>query len=573
MKHFVTAMVILFCISRAFAQDALNIQVENKKSGSVVGSLALVSGTSYYLNVFEAKVKKENTPTSGGFYSSAVGVDFLTKESEFKTLNWTGYTRTDVWSTDGKVGTTELKNADWQKSRFKVELQLVGKNGSVGSPVVYDWLSYSKREVTAKYTAEGCVTPKDSTTGTKWKSEAKLKFESPATKTPATFTNAGDTLVVTLKDTTNAVIAAYKYSITWADPKTFGINITSVTTNPSNGTFFNPTEKFTTTIVLKNDNGDTLKLTQGATNMVEKVNVWISGPKQAYRLIPAYRDIKLVDAYAAKTVTGFDAAKGTYEITLHDSMQLTPGTYTLLVRAKRKGYGPELEKYFLKDFQVKQAQSTTNASEPWASAACARCHTALNKHNATEYKQCIVCHNNSLTGKEMLKFAHNIHGKKNIRVCSTCHANSAGNDNASTLACKTCHDGSVSPVFPASHASFTDAVCGGCHGSGALSPDQAHAKLTSVGDDLLPAETSLQQNYPNPFNPGTIISFTLGKEQVVSIEIFNMLGERIDVLKVGSLPAGRHAVAWNATRFASGVYLCTLRAGSTTQTRKMLLMR
>jgi subtilisin family serine protease len=103
---------------------------------------------------------------------------------------------------------------------------------------------------------------------------------------------------------------------------------------------------------------------------------------------------------------------------------------------------------------------------------------------------------------------------------------------------------------------------------------------TDVDDPVgsLPVAFSLSQNYPNPFNPTTAINFTLPSAQDVSLVIYNLLGQRVKLLRTGRLPAGQHTVAWNATdesgrQVASGVYFYRLTAGENSLRRKMLLLR
>ncbi len=89
----------------------------------------------------------------------------------------------------------------------------------------------------------------------------------------------------------------------------------------------------------------------------------------------------------------------------------------------------------------------------------------------------------------------------------------------------------------------------------------------------LPANIFLEQNYPNPFNPKTTIQFTIPKSQFVSMEVYNLLGQKVATLKDEYLNAGMHTVEWNATGLASGVYLYRLQAGNYTETKKLILLR
>ena len=83
----------------------------------------------------------------------------------------------------------------------------------------------------------------------------------------------------------------------------------------------------------------------------------------------------------------------------------------------------------------------------------------------------------------------------------------------------------------------------------------------------------ITQNYPNPFNPETEFSFGLPKEEFVTIEIFNSLGQKVSVLLNENKTAGIHTVKFNGNKFASGVYIYKINAGSYTETKKMLLIK
>ncbi len=89
----------------------------------------------------------------------------------------------------------------------------------------------------------------------------------------------------------------------------------------------------------------------------------------------------------------------------------------------------------------------------------------------------------------------------------------------------------------------------------------------------VPASYQLEQNYPNPFNPSTAIRFSLEKNSLVKLTVYNMLGERVAVLADGYLNAGTHEATWNASSLSSGLYFYRLEAGNTTLTRKMTLMK
>ncbi len=104
--------------------------------------------------------------------------------------------------------------------------------------------------------------------------------------------------------------------------------------------------------------------------------------------------------------------------------------------------------------------------------------------------------------------------------------------------------------------------------------DLRKPRLTSV-DELpgVPLVYSLEQNYPNPFNPSTRIEFSIPATSNVVLKVYNILGQEVVTLVNESLKVGNHAVTFDASRFASGVYLYRLTAGQFVSTKKMLLLK
>lgn len=89
-----------------------------------------------------------------------------------------------------------------------------------------------------------------------------------------------------------------------------------------------------------------------------------------------------------------------------------------------------------------------------------------------------------------------------------------------------------------------------------------------------PTDITLSQNYPNPFNPTTTISYTLNESMRVNLEVFDMLGRKVATLVDGNQSAGQQQVSFDATNFASGVYLYRLTTANGTQLiRKMTLLK
>ena len=92
-------------------------------------------------------------------------------------------------------------------------------------------------------------------------------------------------------------------------------------------------------------------------------------------------------------------------------------------------------------------------------------------------------------------------------------------------------------------------------------------------ENPLPDKFILNQNYPNPFNPSTIISFSLPNTNLVTLKVFNPLGQEVATLYKNILSAGLHQFTFNANGLPSGVYFYRIDAGSFTQTKKMMLLK
>jgi len=92
-----------------------------------------------------------------------------------------------------------------------------------------------------------------------------------------------------------------------------------------------------------------------------------------------------------------------------------------------------------------------------------------------------------------------------------------------------------------------------------------------VGDG--PQLMALHQNYPNPFNPLTTIPFDLPIRSLVTLTVFNMLGQSVSTLVNGEQAAGYHEVKFEGNKLASGVYLYRMQAGSYVETKKLLMIR
>jgi hypothetical protein len=99
--------------------------------------------------------------------------------------------------------------------------------------------------------------------------------------------------------------------------------------------------------------------------------------------------------------------------------------------------------------------------------------------------------------------------------------------------------------------------------------------VTSVADKdaMIPEYITLHQNYPNPFNPTTKIVVELKEKAFVSLEVFNMLGQRVATLLSNQLESGSYNLSFEGSSLSTGVYLYRLVANGVTITKKMTLIK
>jgi len=89
----------------------------------------------------------------------------------------------------------------------------------------------------------------------------------------------------------------------------------------------------------------------------------------------------------------------------------------------------------------------------------------------------------------------------------------------------------------------------------------------------LPTSYSLEQNYPNPFNPSTKIAYSIPRQSIVKLDVFDILGRKVASLVNQMMQAGNYAVEFNGTSLGSGVYIYRLTTPTMTISKKMLLVK
>jgi len=82
----------------------------------------------------------------------------------------------------------------------------------------------------------------------------------------------------------------------------------------------------------------------------------------------------------------------------------------------------------------------------------------------------------------------------------------------------------------------------------------------------------LVQNYPNPFNSVTTVVYYLKQKSHVQLSVYDITGEKIRTLLNEQQSAGKQTLIFDGSELASGIYICTLKVGEFTQSRKMMLL-
>ncbi len=96
---------------------------------------------------------------------------------------------------------------------------------------------------------------------------------------------------------------------------------------------------------------------------------------------------------------------------------------------------------------------------------------------------------------------------------------------------------------------------------------------TGVGvEDGTPAAYSLS-NAPDPFNPSTTVSYGMAKAGHVTVDVYNVMGQKVATLYDGHKDAGTYSVRWDASGFSNGVYFAVMNAEGFTKTEKMMLVK
>jgi len=104
-------------------------------------------------------------------------------------------------------------------------------------------------------------------------------------------------------------------------------------------------------------------------------------------------------------------------------------------------------------------------------------------------------------------------------------------------------------------------------------PFEISIDLTGIDETPLPTGYQLNQNYPNPFNPTTVISFNIARSSHVTLEVYDIMGNKVSTPLNERLIAGSHSISFDAGELTSGIYFYRLITPEYQSTQKMNLIK
>lgn len=234
-----------------------------------------------------------------------------------------------------------------------------------------------------------------------------------------------------------------------------GLNAILTVDQPT-GSYYEPGDQFIATLVLTDDDGNTLFVNQPDQSGIVHVSLWLSGPRHDYHSLAPYDGLEIVGYDSGYDPdAGFDPETGQITITLPNDLPGGSGSYTVLFKVQRV-FGDEWFSVYPDEIiPVNQIRPTFSQAERYIS--CSPCHGGLNHHGTDDLADCLVCHAQNRDDIAFSVFYHNIHDSGNRWHCSNCHTASSGINDLAATACYTCHN------MPGGHGNYSDSQCANCH--------------------------------------------------------------------------------------------------------------
>ena len=111
------------------------------------------------------------------------------------------------------------------------------------------------------------------------------------------------------------------------------------------------------------------------------------------------------------------------------------------------------------------------------------------------------------------------------------------------------------------------------HFSNVVGMEESSVTSVENSESKTPANFKLEQNFPNPFNPSTKINYSLANSSFVEINVYNILGIKVENIVREFQNAGSHSISFNAAGIPSGFYVYELKAGNYQATKKMIYLK
>jgi hypothetical protein len=303
------------------------------------------------------------------------------------------------------------------------------------------------------------------------------------------------------------------YPVTFIPATEVGLNVTITPEAYPPAGYFSAGDTVDVQVVLTNDGGTELNWDESATNGLDRIYYYLSGPKQDYERI--HYAVRVISSGVLQT----DAATGLpftnpLKLVLPDTLPGDVGTYSIMIRVRRYFGGTT---YFA---QLEDIQVGTDMVTDIIVGNCETCHNEqstfpdmpiLFNHGYARWPQCLVCHTEHTPGMRR-PFSLIVHEKTMHKTlftgvkgdCALCHINQSNNQFTSDagMVCTACHN--PTPYFPSDHAanvplfaeSGMSCATSNCHQFGGLGVfktiSETHAGLPSkyVGGTLTASSTA-----------------------------------------------------------------------------------